>query len=157
VATEARLRVDLATLAREVVGAFSPHAEELEVDLGAEAPAAVSVEGQRSELRSALENLLDNALRYAPPRSAVTVAVSQEGERARLIVTDAGPGIPPEERTRVFERFHRVAGDRTPGTGLGLAIVKTIVERHGGSIVLGDAGNGGTSPGLAVQIELPAA
>ena len=156
VATEVRLRVNLATLAREVVGALSPRAEELDVDLGAEAPAAVLVDGHRSELRSALENLLDNALRYAPARSAVTVAVAQEGGRAQLIVTDAGPGIPPQERTRVFERFHRVAGDPTPGTGLGLAIVKTIVERHGGSVTLGDAGHGGASPGLAVRIELPA-
>jgi two-component system OmpR family sensor kinase len=155
-ATEPRLRVNLATLAREVVGVFSPRAEELEVDLGAEAPVAVSVNGQRSELRSALENLLDNALRYAPARSAVTVAVAQEGSRARVTVIDTGPGIPPEERARVFERFHRVAGDDTPGTGLGLAIVKTIVERHGGTITLRDA-NGGTPPGLAVEVDLPAA
>ncbi len=155
-ATEARLRVNLATLAREVVGAFSARAEELDVDLGAEAPVAVSVDGHRSELRSALENLLDNALRYAPAHSAVTVSVAQEGGRARVTVIDAGPGIPAAERARVFERFHRVAGDATPGTGLGLAIVKTIVERHGGVITLRD-GNGGTPPGLAVQVELPAA
>jgi signal transduction histidine kinase len=57
----------------------------------------------------------------------------------------------------VFERFHRVAGDDTPGTGLGLAIVKTIVERHGGSIALREAVRGAPSPGLAVEIELPAA
>jgi two-component system OmpR family sensor kinase len=153
-ATEPRLRVNLATLAREVVGVFSARAEELDVDLGADAPGAVSIDGHRSELRSALDNLVDNALRYAPAKSSVTVAVRQEGALARVIITDAGPGIPPAERARVFERFHRVAGDPTPGTGLGLAIVKTIVERHGGSIVLRDA-MAGALPGLAVEIELP--
>jgi two-component system OmpR family sensor kinase len=157
VAAEQRLRVNLATLVREVVGVFSPRAEDLEVDLGADAPLAVSVDGYRSELRSALDNLVDNALRYAPVRSAVTVAVRQEGDRARITVADAGPGIPAAERARVFERFHRVAGDPTPGTGLGLAIVKTIVERHGGSISLREATKGARLPGLAVEIELPAA
>ena len=157
VATEARLRVNLATLARDVVGVFSARAEELEVDLGADAPLAVSVDGYRSELRSALDNLVDNALRYAPERTAVTVAVRQEGDRARVIITDAGPGIPAAERAHVFERFHRVAGDDTPGTGLGLAIVKTIVERHGGAISLRDAAADAGLPGLAVEIELPAA
>jgi two-component system OmpR family sensor kinase len=149
--------VNLSTVVREVVSVFAARAEELEVDLGADAPLAVSVDGYRSELRSALDNLLDNALRYAPERSAVTVAVRQEGNRARVTVTDAGPGIPAGERARVFERFHRVAGDDTPGTGLGLAIVKTIVERHGGSIALREALHGAPSPGLAVEIELPAA
>jgi signal transduction histidine kinase len=156
VATEPRLRVNLATLAREAVGVFSARAEELDVDLGADAPSAVSIDGHRSELRSALDNLIDNALRYAPAKSAITVAVRQEGGLARVTVTDAGPGIPPAERERVFGRFHRVVGDPTPGTGLGLAIVKTIVERHGGSIALRDAMAGGL-PGLAVEIELPAA
>ena len=157
VASEQRLRVNLSTLVREAVAVFAARAEELEVDLGADAPLAVSVDGYRSELRSALDNLIDNALRYAPERSAVTVAVRQEGNRARVTVTDAGPGIPAEERASVFERFHRVAGDDTPGTGLGLAIVKTIVERHGGSIALREAVRGAPSPGLAVEIELPAA
>jgi signal transduction histidine kinase len=157
VAAEQRLRVNLSTLVREVVGVFSARAEELEIDLGADAPLAVSVDGYRSELRSALDNLLDNALRYAPEKSAVTVAVRQVGNRARVTVTDAGPGIPPAERARVFERFHRVAGDDTPGTGLGLAIVKTIVERHGGRIALGEAANDARLPGLTVEIELPAA
>jgi two-component system, OmpR family, sensor kinase len=157
VAAEQRLRVNLSTLVREVVSVFAPRAEELDVDLGADAPLAVSVDGYRSELRSALDNLVDNALRYAPEKSAVTVAVRQEGNRALVTVSDAGPGIPPAERARVFERFHRVAGDDTPGTGLGLAIVKTIVERHDGRISLRDAAANNGLPGLAVEIELPAA
>ena len=148
--------LDLAQLARRVVGELSARAEDLGVDLGADAPEAVAVVGSEPELRSMLENLVDNALRYAPRESAVTVSVRREGRRAEMAVVDAGPGIPAPERERVFERFHRVAGDVTPGSGLGLAIAKAIVERHGGVIRLGDA-RPGSPPGLAVSVHLPAA
>jgi two-component system OmpR family sensor kinase len=125
------------------------------LDLGADAPGAVAALGSDMDLRSALDNLLDNALRYAPRGSAVTVSVRGGHGGARLAVVDAGPGIPPSERGVVFERFHRVAGDRTPGTGLGLAIVKTIVESHGGRVTLADAGGPPERPGLEVGLELP--
>ncbi|HVL35543.1 MAG TPA: ATP-binding protein [Burkholderiales bacterium] len=148
--------VNLAALAREVVGIYAARAEAQEVDLGAEAPAAVPVSGVESELRSLIENLVDNALRYAPPESAVTVSARLAGDEAVLSVVDAGRGIPAGERERVFERFHRVAGDLTPGTGLGLSIVKAIVERHAGSIALADALPDEPLPGLAVSIRLPA-
>jgi signal transduction histidine kinase len=82
--------------------------------------------------------------------------VQPKGETVELAVVDAGRGIPAAERTRVFERFHRVAGDATRGTGLGLAIVKAIVERHQGTIALEDAQTGVELPGLAVRIQLPA-
>ena len=157
IGTEKRRRLDLAALARDAVGALSARADELGVDLGADALEPAVVHGAETDLRSALDNLLDNALRYAPRASAVTVSVRLEGGRVRLTVSDAGPGIPLDERQRVFERFHRVAGDRTQGTGLGLAIVKGIVERHGGTVRLADAEPGRVPPGLEVGIELPAA
>ena len=148
--------VDMAQLAREVVGRYSVQAEVQEVDLGADAPAAARVCGSESELRSLIENLVDNALRYAPAASAVTVSVRQEGARVELTVVDAGRGIRFAERDRVFERFYRVAGDSTRGTGLGLAIVKAIVERHRGIIELADTNPAGELPGLAVSVTLPA-
>ena len=148
--------VNLAGLAREVVGGYAPRAEEQEIDLGAEAPAAAWISGADGELRSLLENLVDNALRYAPAGSAVTACVVQQGDSVELAVLDAGRGIPVSERERVFERFHRVAGDATRGTGLGLAIVKAIVERHQGRIALHDSQPGAPLPGLAVRIEFPA-
>jgi two-component system OmpR family sensor kinase len=157
VVTDAPQRLDLAALAREVVGDHSARAESLGIDLGADAGAEVPMLGSPSELRSLLENLLDNALRYAPQQSAVTVRVRRVPAGAELAVVDAGPGIPAAERPRVFERFHRVAGDATVGTGLGLAIVKTIVERHHGRIALAYALPGAPQPGLVVRIELPAA
>jgi two-component system OmpR family sensor kinase len=149
--------LDLALLAREVVGALAPRAEELGVDLGADAPGAVPVLGSEPDLRALVENLLDNALRYAPRDSAVTVSVSGSAREAEMAVVDGGPGIPQAERERVFERFHRVAGDVTSGSGLGLSIAKAIVERHGGTIILGDARPGQSSAGLAVTVRLPAA
>lgn len=147
--------VDLAQLARETVGTHAARAEKLGVDLGAEAPGSAVVAGSENELRSLIENLVDNALRYAPRDSAVTVSARAAGSGVALEVVDAGPGIPAEERERVFERFHRVQGDLTSGSGLGLSIAKAIVERHRGSILVADACPGAGRPGLAVRVEIP--
>ncbi len=148
--------LDVAPIVREVVGSHAARAEELAVDLGADAPDPAPIRGCEPELRSLIENLVDNALRYAPPGGAITVGARRLGHDIELTVTDSGPGIPPGERVRVFERFHRVPGDATPGTGLGLSIVKKIAERHHGSISLGDAHPGAARPGLAVRIRFPA-
>jgi two-component system OmpR family sensor kinase len=149
--------VDLAKLAREVIGAYAAQADERAVDLGADAPGHAFVSGIEHELQSLLANLVDNALRYAPPGSAVTASVKQAGERVEMAVVDSGPGIPCAERERVFERFHRVAGDVTAGSGLGLSIAKAIVERHRGTIRLEDANAGAARPGLAVRVLFSAA
>jgi two-component system OmpR family sensor kinase len=150
VRTEPDAPVDMAGLAREVVGSHAARADELGVDLGAEAPALAWVLGNQSELRSLIANLVDNALRYAPSGSSVTASVLTSPDTVELSVLDAGPGIPASERERVFERFHRVAGDPTAGSGLGLSIAKAIAERHHGSIRLEDA-----RPGLAAKVSLP--
>lgn len=147
--------LDLAALVRDVLSAHALQAEERGVDLGADMPAEVPLTGRESELRALLANLVDNALRYAPPQSAVTVAIRRRPACAEIEVTDAGPGIPAAERERVFERFYRVEGDSTRGTGLGLSIARAIVERHRGTIRLADARPGAALPGLAVHIELP--
>ena len=148
--------LNLAALAREVVGGYAARAESQDVDLGVDAPGTLHAFGAEPELRSLLENLVDNALRYAPAGSPVTVSLREAGGMIELRVVDAGCGIPLAERERVFERFHRVAGDATRGTGLGLAIVKAIVERHHGAIELSDADARAELPGLAVRIRLPA-
>jgi signal transduction histidine kinase len=149
--------VDLAQLAREVIGSFAARADAQGVDLGADAPPSALVTGRSSELRSLVANLVDNALRYAPEHSAVTVSLREASGTVELAVEDAGPGIPPEQRERVMRRFQRVHGDVTAGSGLGLPIAKAIVERHHGSLVLGEARPGRQPPGLCVQIRLPAA
>jgi signal transduction histidine kinase len=110
-------------------------------------------------VRRVLANLLDNAVRYAA--SAVVVGVGTGADGGVLVqITDDGPGIPPEDRDRVFERFSRLhdARDRgTGGSGLGLAIVRELVSQQGGSVGLGDAVDGADPPGLRVRVWFPAA
>lgn len=147
--------LNVAALARDVVGSYAARAESQDVDLGVDAPATLHAFGAEPELRSLLENLVDNALRYAPAGTPVTVSVRESAGMIGLRVVDAGRGIPSAERERVFERFHRVAGDATRGTGLGLAIVKAIVERHHGAVEIADADPSAELPGLAVSVRLP--
>jgi two-component system OmpR family sensor kinase len=149
--------VDLAALAREVVGSHAAEAEACGIDLGADAARPALVNGAREALRSLVANLVDNALRYAPRGTDVTVAVNPTDECVELTVIDRGPGIPPSAREHVFERFRRLEGDATPGSGLGLAIVKAVVDQHGGTITLADAGSDIAHPGLLVRARLPAA
>jgi signal transduction histidine kinase len=156
VVSEAPGPVDLAEIVREVIGGFAVRADSQGIDLGVEAPASVGVNGSASELRSLVANLVDNALRYAPAHSAVTVSLRDGREAVELAVQDSGPGIPPEQRERVLRRFQRVPGDPTSGSGLGLPIAKAIVERHRGDLVLADASPGREPPGLLVQVRLPA-
>jgi two-component system OmpR family sensor kinase len=149
--------VDLAQMVRDVIGTFAAHADGQHVDLGADAPPSLLVTGAASELRSLVANLVDNALRYAPHGSAVTVSLREAAGAVELAVEDAGPGIPPEQRERVLRRFQRVEGDSTSGSGLGLPIAKAIAERHRGSLRLGEARPGHRPPGLSVQVRLPLA
>ncbi len=108
--------------------------------------------GEPDGLTRVLANLLDNAVRHA--RSCVRVGVSGSRETCLITVTDDGPGIPPADRDRVFERFTRLDDARARdagGCGLGLAIVRELVRRHGGTVQLADARPG---PGLRVEIRL---
>ncbi|MCW5651564.1 MAG: sensor histidine kinase [Ramlibacter sp.] len=147
--------VDLNPLARDVARHWWGDARERGIDLGLEpAGQAVWALAQPALLREALSNLLHNALRYAPPGSEVTVKVLAHDDQSLISVLDNGPGMPAEEITRAGERFFRGANARLPGTGLGLAIVKSIVERHGGRLLL-QAGPGGR--GLCASLCLPTA
>jgi len=101
-----------------------------------------------------LGNLLDNAIRYTPSGGRVTVRVAAERDQVELSVEDNGPGIPPAERERVFERFHRVLGSGAEGCGLGLAIVHEIAQSHNAKTRLGP-GPGGR--GTLVTVAFPRA
>lgn len=102
-------------------------------------------------------NLLDNARKYAPPGSVITVWAGQDGRDLRLEVSDQGPGIPPEDRERVFDMFYRVdQSDRLSGTGLGLAICRGIVTAHGGTL-RADSGLNGVGASLILRLPMPEA
>ena len=145
--------VDLTALASEVVGAHAPFAEARSIDLGlARHESDVIVRGEAGPLRTLLSNLVDNALRYTPPGGRVDVSVYGTDDAAVAEIVDTGPGIPPQERTRVFDRFYRRSGSDAPGSGLGLAIVKSIAMRYGARVTL-DEGPGGR--GLRARVVFP--
>ena len=106
----------------------------------------VSIDGDPDLLRVALSNLVDNALKYAPTGSAVSIRLTKNGDRAELCVEDRGATIPVEERDRIFDRFYRIGNEETrtsTGTGLGLYIVKKVAELHGGEAMVRAGESGG--------------
>ena len=123
--------LDLAALAREVAREWTPRALAAEMDLGYEGASSLMVKGDALQLREALSNLIDNALRYTPGGSAITLRVQSAESGAILAVEDNGPGLNADELAHVFQRFWR--GNQQPGgCGLGLAIVREIARRQGG-------------------------
>ncbi len=133
-----------------------PLADARRIDLGMSEAQAVLVQGERDAAATLIRNLVDNAVRYTPPGGRVDVSVERSATvpaQALVRVVDNGPGIAPEERERVFDRFYRRPGTAAPGSGLGMAIVKAIAEAHGAAIVL-DSGESGR--GLAVTVSFPA-
>ncbi|MBI4985764.1 MAG: sensor histidine kinase N-terminal domain-containing protein [Rhodocyclales bacterium] len=97
--------------------------------------------GDADLLRILLRNLVDNAIRYTPNGGKVLVTVAAKEDQVRLAVADTGPGIPPAEYERVFERFSRLAGQETEGSGLGLSIVRRIADLHGARVTLAPGPN----------------
>jgi two-component system sensor histidine kinase TctE len=147
--------LDLVALARDTATEWVPRALEKNIDLGFDSPlAAARIEGDAFLLRELLNNLLDNAVRYTPAGGDVTVRVMPHREGFALNVEDNGPGIPEEDRERVFERFYRVLGTGVEGCGLGLAIVREIALSHRGEARL-SSGAGGA--GTLVSITFPRA
>lgn len=130
--------VDINAVAFEAAQDWVPEALKKTIDLGFEGHAApVIVKGDEVRLRELLDNLLDNAVRYTQSGGRVTVRVAG-GARPTVSVSDDGPAIPPHERERVFERFHRLLGTTSDGSGLGLAIAQEIARIHGAEIALAD-------------------
>jgi signal transduction histidine kinase len=145
--------VDLAAVGREVVEAFQPAADEEGKTLVADLSAALPLSGDRELLTQMVANLIDNALRHTPQNTRIVVASAHPPGAGRLTVSDNGPGAPPAEFGRIFERFYRLDAARaTPGDGLGLSLVAAIAELHGMACAASD-----NRPGLAVTLEIPAA
>jgi two-component system OmpR family sensor kinase len=151
--------VDLHALLDECVGGSVLVAQQRGVDLGIEASEAATVAGDPNALRVMFNNLIDNATKYTPDGGRVDVCLRVAGGHPVVEISDNGPGIPAEERVRVFDRFYRVgaSADRArtdvAGSGLGLAIVRRIAEQHVATVSLAESKGGG----LLVSIRFNAA
>ncbi|WP_374679929.1 ATP-binding protein [Hydrocarboniphaga effusa] len=129
--------VSLENLLRESIAALMPLADARRIDLGCEIERDVVVQGQADELRSVIDNLIDNALRYSPQNGTVDLRLSRDKDGAACIeILDEGPGISGEHLPRVFDRFFRVLGTGVEGSGLGLAIAQGAALRQGAQIEL---------------------
>jgi signal transduction histidine kinase len=140
--------LDLSEVVRQAVADTVPYAlsRGSAFELFADEP--VSVRGDRMGLSVLVRNLADNAVRYSPKGSRVELRVFSDAGVPTLQVDDAGPGIPPEERERVFDRFYRRATGDEEGSGLGLAIVRSVAAQHGATVTLDASPLGG----LRVQV-----
>jgi two-component system sensor histidine kinase TctE len=146
-------RHDLNKVARETTTEWVPRALEHNMDLGLNASATpIEIHGNAVLLGEALANLIDNAIRYGRPGGRITVSTQRDDKAALLTVEDDGPGIPLQDRERVFERFQRLADAAADGCGLGLAIVREIAQMHDATVALDD---GTAGLGVRVSIRFP--
>ncbi len=128
--------VDLRAVAQLALADVSPAAQARNMDAGLLESDAATVPGNAEALRMLARNLLDNAIKYTPSGGQVDLQVRSEAGRAVLTVEDSGPGIAPEHRERVMQRFVRESSEAAPGSGLGLAIVQAIAHAHGATVQL---------------------
>jgi signal transduction histidine kinase len=142
---------DLSAIGHTVVEAFAPSAEDAQQTLRLEGDASVPVVGDPELLTQMLVNLVENALRHAGPGTDIRVTASRGESAATLAVIDNGPGVPSQDRERLFDRFYRLERSRsTPGSGLGLALVAAVARLHGAEVRLIAA-----EPGLEARVTFP--
>ena len=153
-----RSHLDLRSLAERAADLYREVAEEGNITLGLESPAAVNVEADAIRLGQAINNLVDNALKYTPRGGRVVLGVSADATGAQVTVTDNGPGVPAAERTAIFRRLYRSDASRSQrGFGLGLSLAKAMVEAHGGTLAVDDAAGGGARFTLRLPVQPPPA
>jgi signal transduction histidine kinase len=141
--------VDVAAIVRTCVEGFAELAAQRDLDLRIGVPERLPAVADEEKLVSVVSNLVANAIRHAPAGGVVRCSLGTAPGRLILQVADDGPGVAPDQRDMIFERYRR--GARSGGTGLGLAIVGEIAQLHGGTVVVGDAPEGGA----LFTVELP--
>ncbi len=141
--------LNLYDAASDTIREFYPRAQARDIEFSLSGDEAVTVASNRPLLALLVGNVVDNAIKYSPPGSAVELSVTQHSGQPLLIVRDHGPGIPESERTQVFARFYRLKGRAESGSGLGLAIVQTLGELLGADISLFTPDDG---KGLGVRV-----
>jgi signal transduction histidine kinase len=152
-----REAIDVPQLVREVAETSQPLLEKKGQRIDVDAAESVAVSGDPDRLREAIDNLVSNAIKYSPMGGRIGIAVTSEGDDLLIRVSDNGPGLSPEDMSRLFGRFQRLSAKPTAGessTGLGLSIVKRIVELHGGQVTAQSLGPGsGTTFTIALPVE----
>jgi len=142
-------QVDLERVAREIAELYEPFAEEKGIAFSVRLTPVKAVHGDRDLLSELLSNLVDNAIKFTPAGGEVVIALSDGGHSLSLRVIDSGPGIPPEQREVVFQRFYRSDASRSvEGYGLGLSLVDAIVKLHGFRLSIDD-----NNPGCIFHLE----
>jgi len=145
--------LDLASLLARLGDVFGPVAEDARHHLSLPLGEPVTILGDRELLTQAFSNLIENAILHTPDNTIVTVSLTREDSEAVVPISDDGPGVPPDEHPKLFQRFYRLEASRTrPGYGLGLALVAAIAELHGASIALGSQ----TGRGFSISLRFPA-
>lgn len=145
--------VDLNSVVSQCAASLVPQAIGKKIDLEFSASQGTAiVNGDAGALGELVDNLIENSIMYTPAGGDIVVRVSIAGGLTVLHVDDSGPGVPAEERERVFERFYRIPGTEQPGTGLGLAIAKEIAQAHNAVISIAD-GPGGV--GASFKVKFP--
>jgi two-component system, OmpR family, sensor histidine kinase QseC len=145
--------VDLTVFVQERIATLSALATSKRIEMELKAPPRCFITIDRETFISAVDNVIDNAIRYTPAGGTIMIEIdSLMNAQVRLRIADNGAGIPPELHERVFERFYRVGGSEQTGSGLGLAIVKRVLTLHGGEVRLS---TGLDQRGLAVDLTMP--
>jgi len=148
--------VDIGAMIEVLMGIWEPRAQERDVDLAFARPrrGAAVVLGEESRLARVFENIVDNALSFAPPGSLVEIAATTAGDDVIVTVEDEGPGVPPEAREAIFNRFHSIRPEGEAfgsHSGLGLAIARAIVVAHDGTIKVKDRHDGRTGARFVIR------
>ena len=144
-------KVSLHDVVKDVIELYEPLSEEKRQQLELLIDSEPIINADRDMIFQALANLLDNAVKYTPVDGSIRLEIAASDKNAILKIIDSGPGIPIDEREKVFIRFHRIDSSRaTPGNGLGLSLVRAVILAHKGSIKLFD-----NNPGLTIRILFP--
>lgn len=148
--TQDMVEFKLAREVTDIAAMLAPEAINKNIELEFLNPdSTATIWGNATAIGILIRNLIDNAIRYTPNDGWVKVDIRENEKQVVLVVTDSGPGIPPELRERVFERFYRILGNKSPGSGLGLGIVQQIAHLHGAEVILLTPESG---VGLEVQV-----
>jgi nitrogen-specific signal transduction histidine kinase len=145
-------RIEVHAMLQAVVSLTRKRARSQDLELELRCPPEIgAIEGDERRIKQALFNLISNSIKFTPPGGAISVQAVRQEDALLLTVADTGAGIPHADRERVYEKFER--GARQTGTGLGLSLVKSLIELHGGNVVIASA----SGPGTRVTCRLPVA